>query len=99
MSAMERLGHDTRRSPSRKIPGYFFLTPVWGREYTRLYVDVVIPAQLAAGNLPVFRNDPLSRYIIYTTADDANAIRASAAFRALSEIIAPIIEIIDEEIK
>jgi SAM-dependent methyltransferase len=72
---------------------------VWGREYTQLYLDLVIPAQLAEGNLPAFRNESQSKYIIYTTAKDAETIRAATSFKSLSSIICTVIEIIDEEIK
>ena len=99
MNRMDRLASGIYQSPARKISGYYFLTPVWGREYTQLYVDVVIPAQLAQGNLPAFRSDGQSRYIVYTTREDAEAIRTAASFRSLSEIITTAIEIIDENIR
>lgn len=71
----------------RRPSGYHFVTPVWGGAYTKLYVDVVIPAQLAPGNLPCFRDVPNCRYVIYTRPDDAAAIRESAAFKMLDECV------------
>ena len=32
--------------------GLYFMTPVWGEAYTKLFLDIVIPSQLAPGNLP-----------------------------------------------
>jgi len=66
---------------------FYFLTPVWGESYTRLYVDTVIPAQLARGNLAAFRREPGHRYIIYTRPQDADFIRASASYVALNECV------------
>ena len=96
---MQLFSRGLRRSPVSEVPGYYFLTPVWGREYTQLYLDVVIPAQLAKGNLPAFQGEGRSKYIIYTTSGDAETIRAAASFQSLSEIVPTAIEIIDEEIK
>jgi hypothetical protein len=67
--------------------GFHFLTPVWGEAYTRLYVDVVIPAQLAEGNLGAFRHAPNSRYVIYTTPSDAERIRSSPVFDELNSCV------------
>jgi SAM-dependent methyltransferase len=71
----------------RRPSGYHFVTPVWGEAYTKLYVDVAIPAQLSPGNLPCFRNVPNCRYIVYTRPDDAALIRESAVFSKLNECI------------
>ena len=72
--------------------------PVWGPEYTQLFLDVAIPAQLAEGNLPAFHGDPQSKYIIYTTSVDAETIRSSPTFRQLTGIIPTVIECMDEAI-
>jgi hypothetical protein len=64
--------------------GFYFLTPVWGESYTKTYIETVIPAQLAPGNLPALRSEPGCRYIIYTTPEDAERIRSSNVFDALS---------------
>ncbi len=73
---------------------YYFLTPVWGESYTQLYLDTVIPTQLAPGNLPAFADSATSRYIIFTTEKDAEMIRSSPIFSKLSEVIAVDIEMI-----
>jgi hypothetical protein len=83
------------RPPTR----FYFLTPVWGDAYTRLYLDVVIPAQLAAGNLPAFKDAPGSRYVIFTRPADRETIRAAPIFKLLTDTIAVSFELIEEEIK
>jgi hypothetical protein len=84
-------------SPARSC-AYHFLTPVWGKAYTATYLELVMPAQLSAGNLGAFAGDTSSRYIIYTTQDDAQAIRASPAYHKLRALMPVVIEIIDHEI-
>jgi hypothetical protein len=83
----------------RRPTGFHFVTPVWGHVYTQLYLDVVIPAQLARGNLPVFRNQPGMKYVIYTKPGDAETILSSTAFELLSEVINVVIELIDDDTK
>jgi hypothetical protein len=83
---------------SARLCAYHFLTPVWGKAYTKTYLELVMPAQLSAGNLRAFAGDPLSRYVIYTTEADAETIRASQVFQGLNAVIPAVIEIIDHEI-
>jgi hypothetical protein len=74
-----------------------FVTPVWGRSYTRLFLDVSLPTFLAAGNLPALAGaDPV--YRIYTTAADAPPIRESVAVAALRKLMPVEINIITEAI-
>jgi hypothetical protein len=89
---------DPSVQPSTRLSSYHFLTPVWGKAYTTTYLELAMPAQLSAGNLGAFAGDTASKYVIYTTEADAEAIRASPAFRKLSDLIPAFIEIIDHEI-
>ncbi|MGB8757063.1 MAG: hypothetical protein WCD26_15715, partial [Pseudolabrys sp.] len=82
----------------RRLSIFYFLTPVWGESYTRLFVDTVIPAQLAGGNLAAFRGEPGHRYIIYTRPQDAEIIRSSAAYASLNECVPITVEFITERI-
>ena len=82
----------------RRLSIFYFLTPVWGESYTRLFVDTVIPAQLAGGNLAAFRGEPGHRYIIYTRPEDAEIIRSSAAYASLNECVPVTVEFITEQI-
>lgn len=59
---------------------------VWGGEYTRLYLDVSLPSQLAPGNLPALERSADGVYRIFTTAEDATIIRPSPAYRRLQSI-------------
>jgi len=74
--------------------GYYFLTPVWGESYVRLFLDVCLPALMAPGNLPVFKGDANSQFIIFTTFEDAQTIRAAPIFQELSGVIQVNIEYI-----
>src|SRR5262245_39868579 len=85
------MGHSAR--------SYHLLTPVWGESYTQLYLEVVIPAQLAAGNLSAFSDNPSNRYAIFTRAADAERIRASAVYARLNNLIRVSIHLIEEEIR
>jgi hypothetical protein len=76
-----------------------FLTPVWGDAYVRLYLDVVIPAQLAPQNLPVFPRQAETKYIIYTTAADMEKIRSAPIFELLNAAVEVVFEIVDQNIK
>src|SRR5690349_846178 len=82
----------------RRPSGFFFLTPVWGASYTKLYIDTVIPAQIADGNLGVFQGKPGNRYIIYTTPEDAEVIRSSAVYGRLNDCVPVTFEFITERI-
>ena len=76
-----------------------FLTPVWGDAYVRLYLDVVIPAQLAPQNLPVFPRQAETKYIIYTTAADMEKIRSAPIFELLNAAVEVVFEFVDQNIK
>jgi hypothetical protein len=78
---------------------YHLLTPVWGESYTRLYLEIVIPAQLAAENLSAFSDNPSNRYVIFTRAADAERIRASAIYAQLNNIMRVSFRLIEEEIR
>lgn len=64
-----------------------FVVAVWGRSYTDVFLDVVLPSQLTANNLPALVHKPSYVYKIYTTAEDARTIEASLAFIRLAGIM------------
>lgn len=65
-----------------------FITAVWGRAYTDLFLQVVVPNQLSPGNLLYFRDKPGSAtYKIYTTKADAEYMRASPCYARLSAAV------------
>ncbi|HTB62730.1 MAG TPA: hypothetical protein VK737_04000 [Opitutales bacterium] len=63
----------------RRFP-FHFVTVVWGTVYTRNFLDLALPTQLAPGNLPSLADQPECLYKIFTTSADAKIIRADAHF-------------------
>jgi hypothetical protein len=65
-----------------------FITAVWGRVYTDLFLQVVLPNQLSAGNLLYFRDKPDSvTFKIYTTKADAEYMRTSPCYAQLTAAV------------
>ncbi len=84
-----------KEAATKPLPkGYYFLTPVWGEVYTRFFIEMAIPSQLSPNNLPAFSDSANSRYVIFTTAEDAVTIRNAPIFALLSQTIAVHIEVI-----
>ena len=71
-----------------------FATPVWGSEYTRTFLEVMLPSLLAPGNLPAIPNRGRSVYRIFTLDDDVQAIKESAAYAALASLMAVEVSVI-----
>ena len=70
------------------------VTHVWGREYLDLFLDVCIPNQLAAGNVPAL---PLgSRYRILTRSTHVAELESHPRMHALRAAIPVDIVIVDE---
>lgn len=74
-------------NPRKRPEGYYFITPVWGEVYTRLYLELGIPSQLAAGNLPAFKDLTASRYVIITNPEGQAQIERHPIFARLQETI------------
>jgi hypothetical protein len=72
-----------------------FLTPVWGKAYVQLYLDVVIPAQLASRNLPSFKTESGTKYVVFTTREDMETIQSSPVFKVLSTMVPVAFEFVD----
>jgi hypothetical protein len=81
--------------PDGRPNGMYFLTPVWGEAYTRLFLDVAVPSQLAPGNLPGLRDPQQCRYLIFTTPRDAEVIVSDPKYDALSSVIPVEINLIE----
>jgi hypothetical protein len=81
-SLVERIGRPTRTA----IPLHF-ITPVWGGEYSRLFVELCLPTLLSPGNIPALAQTAGCVYHIFTTLEDARYIENSPAFRTLSRHI------------
>lgn len=61
-----------------------FITPVWGEEFVREFLEISLPSQLSAGNLGALHPDD-SVYCIVTSARDRQVIDASDVVRSLRE--------------
>ncbi len=61
------------------------VTVVWGTEFRQLFLDVCVPNQLTPGNLGALPAG--SRYRIFTSAEDIDALNASAAVRQAREVL------------
>lgn len=64
---------------------FHFVTALWGARFVDLFVDLIIPTQLSAGNLPVFAAD--GRYVIYTTPADAGRMARHPAINRLRALM------------
>ena len=80
--------YDRHTSAARDTIPLHFVTPVWGREYTQLFLELTLPTLLSPGNIPSVANLHDCVYKIYTTRSDAEAIRGSAAYSRLSALLA-----------
>jgi hypothetical protein len=70
---------------------------VWGDDYTRHFLDVVLPGQLSACNLPSLQKDGAEAiYQIYTTSRDAETIRQAPVFARLSAVLPVAFTLIDD---
>jgi len=74
-----------------------FVTTVWGEVFTDLFLKLVIPNQLSPGNLPALPNAANSKYLIFTTAADAEIIKQSRSYQMLSDIIPTEFRLIDDK--
>jgi hypothetical protein len=66
---------------------FHFITVVWGREYTRVFLDICLPNQLTKGNLYAFQGGPEAEYKVYTTSEDAERIRENKLFQEVESIM------------
>lgn len=61
------------------------VTAVWGAEYCRLFLDVCVPNQVTPGNLGALPAG--SRYRVFTSGNDADALKSSSALRQVGELM------------
>lgn len=60
---------------------------VWGEAFIKFFLRFALPCQLSPGNIPGLRHNKNSKYIIYTTEDDAEKLRQAEAIQRLSAYI------------
>jgi hypothetical protein len=63
------------------------VTVIWGAPFVDLFLHVALRSLMAAGNLPDLSRSHSCRWTIYTTAEDAERLRASPLFAAVSELV------------
>ncbi len=78
---------ESMRETSAPTPAFHFITPVWGAEYTRAFIEICLPTLLAPGNIPALAEMPDCIYHIFTSPADRQLIEDSAAFRELRQHI------------
>ena len=66
---------------------FHLINVVWGKIYTKFFLDLCLPTQLSPGNVPAFRNLERAVYKIYTTAQDAETIIKHPSYSVLSDTI------------
>lgn len=83
---------DDRQKPAATTP-LLFVIQVWGRTYTALFIDAMLPSVVTPENFNTCGEDSL--FLIYTTARDAETIRSSEIFRKLSGLVETRFDLID----
>lgn len=73
--------------PTLEKPRFFIVNAVWGAEYVDVFTRISIPALLASDNLPALPNLSESEFLIFTTEQDEERIRAQPIYRALERLI------------
>lgn len=66
---------------------FHFIVPVWGRVYTKLFVDICLPMIMTSGNLGALEKSREDRFVIVTTWEDAQTIRGSSNYERLGELV------------
>ncbi|MDQ2104243.1 LbetaH domain-containing protein [Azospirillum isscasi] len=69
------------------MPPFHFIMVVWGERFTRFFLDVALPSQLASDGLPAMRHLDNAVYRIFTTESDAAVMTADPAFDRLSALM------------
>ncbi len=65
----------------------YFIVPVWGESFCRLFLDVSLPSHLSPNNIPGLSGLDACHYHIVTLRDDKALIEKSPAYRKLCEIM------------
>jgi hypothetical protein len=80
---------------STQVPPTYFVVPVWGEAYVKVFTEVCLPAQLSPGNIPALPNIGRCQYHIYTTKNDYAAVYQSASFKNLEKLINASIHVVE----
>lgn len=66
---------------------FHFIVPVWSEEYTKLFCDACLPMLMIPGNLGYIPLNEHDKFVIVTTWNDCQTIKASTAYEQLRKII------------
>ena len=69
--------------PHLEHPPLHFIVAVWGQKYVTTLLDVTMPTELSAANIPGLRHKEKAVYRFFTTRTDAERIRASSSYAEL----------------
>ena len=79
-----------------KPPPFHFLTPVWGQEYVRFFLESSLPSLFSKKNLPSLVHKEDCLFHILTFADDIERIKAHPSVSMLKSIMPVLIEQMDQ---
>ena len=66
---------------------FHFITVVWGKEYSKCFLEYCVASFLSPGNLPALATRQRSKFIIATLPADWEYMSATPIFRRLSEFV------------
>lgn len=78
-------------------PIFHFVTALWGKSFTRLYLKLTVPTQLSAGNLPAMPRER-SVYKIYTDSETMARLAGSRELLAVEKYVQVRFELIDDKL-
>lgn len=61
--------------------------PVWGAEYTRLFLEYCLPSLMAEENLPKWKYLSNTRFKIFSTAEDIETIKSNHVFLLAEQLV------------
>ena len=71
------------------------LLPLWGFRYVQQFLEYSLPSLLAPGNIPALAAALPTEFVILTSADDEDFIKAHPCFKRLADTCATDIRLID----
>src|ERR1700733_11771032 len=69
---------------------FYIVVVVWGEVYRDYLLEYALPTMLAPGNLPALQGRRPAKYLIATTREDWEIIRATAIFCELRKYAEPV---------